>query len=204
MVAAENWCVKVDEKTYGPYSTQQMRKLAHEGRLAAWSLIAPAGSRAWKEAREENAFATFFGFDAKAATNSAKKTFGKAGGVPNPKLNGACEKTSVHDQAPGQSGSANFIIVFDVVSAAASRVEAAIHSLGNAFRLADNVWTVSCELTAVGVRNAIAPYLNRRESIFVVDATRGHSSWQNYSPEAQAKVTAAFVAPKSKQKVNHH
>jgi hypothetical protein len=90
------------------------------------------------------------------------------------------------------ASTANFVVVFDVVSAAASRVEAAMLSLGPAFRIADNVWHVTCELTAVGVRNAITPYLRGSESIFVVDATRGRTSWTNYAPEPNAKITGAY------------
>ena len=186
MVAAENWCIKVDEKIYGPYTSQQMRKYAHEGRLASKSLISPAGSRAWREAREESAFASFFGHRLrKSDVRPPEKSFGKNGGE---KANGAA--------AQSETGTANFVIVFDVVSAAATRVGAAINSLGQAFRIADNVWTVNCELTAVGVRNAIAPYLAPSESLFVVDTTRGRTSWQNYAPELHAKISAAYTLPR--------
>jgi hypothetical protein len=65
-------------------------------------------------------------------------------------------------------------------------------SLGHAFLITNNVWSVTCELTAVGVRNAIAPYLSPKESIFVVDATRGRLSWQNFPPEKHAKISAAY------------
>ena len=196
MLTAENWCVKVDDKIYGPYSTPQMRKFAHEGRLAAWSLISPAGARAWCEAGKEAAFASFFGMEREAASPASGAVFGKrsyeydnddvAEQKPEP-----ARKPSLPLQA--DTGVANFIIVFDVVSGAASRVEAAIISLGAAFRIADNVWSVACELTAVGVRNAIAPYLSGRESIFVIDATRGRTSWQNYAPEPHAKISAAYL-----------
>jgi len=61
MLVADNWCVKVNDKVYGPYTSQQLRNFAHEGRLAAWSLIAPAGSRSWRKAQEESTFSSFFG-----------------------------------------------------------------------------------------------------------------------------------------------
>lgn len=181
MFAADNWCVKVDERVYGPYSSQQLRKFAHEGRLAEWSLVAPAGSRAWRAAREESTFASFFGHKASKKT---EKSFGKRNDV---------ETADAKAKSEEIIREANFVVIFDVVSGAAGRVEAAILSLGAAFRLADNVWNVTCELTAVGVRNAIAPYLQPRESLFVVDATRGHSSWQNYAPETKAKITASYI-----------
>lgn len=204
MLAAENWCVKVDDKVYGPYSSQQMRKFAHEGRLASWSLISPAGSRAWREAKKENTFSAFFGTDAAGARGGGgERAFGKrddneeaAPKSANASKGAASENQAANakQQAVKETAVANFVIIFDVVSAAASRVEAAVLSLGPGFRIADNVWSVSCELTAVGVRNAIAPYLNPRESIYVIDETRGRTTWQNYAPELHAKITAAHAA----------
>lgn len=194
MLASENWCIKVDDKVYGPYTSEQLRRFACEGRLAAWSLIAPAGSRAWREAKQEKAFATVFGINDIGQTQSEPKgrAFGKKGA--------ANEKVAA--EGAGDSKIANFIVIFDVVSASASRVEAAMMSLGPAFLVTENVWSVTCELTAVGLRNVIAPYLNPRESIFVVDTTRGRTSWQNFGPEIHAKLTASYAAARKKERVN--
>ena len=223
MLAADNWCVKVSDKVYGPYSSKQLRKFAHEGRLAAWSLIAPAGSRDWREARNDSTLAQFFG---DPASGPAPRAFGKRDDLATPEAapkpsqkpasaaakkpapstvkagetpNQAKRATALNEKrkpkpADKPTGPANFVVIFDVVSAAASRVEAAMLSLGPAFRLADNVWTVNCELTAIGVRNAIAPYLRTSESIFVVDATRGRTSWQNYAAPIHAKISESFAA----------
>ena len=195
MLAAENWCVKVDEKVYGPYTSEQLRKFASEGRLAAWSLIAPAGSRAWREANTESIFSSVFGVsDIKLKKTGAPRAFGKRDDTDSNNTQGQA--------AAGDSKVANFVIIFDVVNAAASRVEAAIMSLGPAFMITENVWSVTCELTAIGVRNVIAPYLNPKESIFVVDTTRGRSSWQNFSPEKHAKISAAYLTMRAKERVN--
>ncbi|MEM9495985.1 MAG: hypothetical protein AAGA09_08265 [Pseudomonadota bacterium] len=186
MLAAENWCIKVEDKVYGPYTSQQMRKFAHEGRLAAWSLISPAGSRAWREAKRENTFAQFFG--SPTPSNDLKKTtFGKRNEGDD-----SSSTPSTATAAQKETAVANFIIIFDVVSAAATTAQTAVTGLGPAFRIADNVWSVACELTAVGVRNSIAPYLNASESVFVIDTTRGRTSWQNFSPELHAKINSAY------------
>lgn len=208
MLAADNWCVKVDERIYGPYSSQQLRKFAHEGRLAAWSLVAPAGSRTWREAREESTFASFFGLEPTRATTPAR-AFGKRNDlVDEPaetstttttmktNLDGFAVSVRTAPKAAVETGTTNFVIIFDIISAAASRIETAVLSLGPGFRIADNVWTVSCELTAIGVRNALAPYLLPRESIFVIAAARGRTSWQNYAPETHAKLAAAWASSK--------
>lgn len=206
---ADNWCIKANERIYGPYSSQDLRKFVHEGRFAAWSLIAPAGSRDWREARLEPAFAQFFGCDHEPSGRA--RVFGKAetesAEPPSPgNENDALARAPRRARAIGQHarthppteqiGPANFVIIFDAVNAAASRVENALSSIGTAFRLAENVWAVNCTLTAIGVRNAIAPFLRPHESLFVVDATNGRTSWQNYAPEAHAKITQAFVHTK--------
>ncbi len=186
MIAAENWCVKVEEKVYGPYTTEQLRKYAHEGRLASWSLIAPAGSRAWREASRESVLAAFFGEKVETTKENTGPTFGRRDqGNPAPITPGR------QRQAPATS---NFVIIFESGEGAAGRLESAIHTLGRAFRIVDNVWSVTCDLTAVGVRNALAPYLAPKEPIFVVDASRGRTSWQNYAPEAHAKISGAYMA----------
>lgn len=186
MLAAENWCVKVDEKIYGPYTTEQVRKYAHEGRLASWSMIAPAGSRDWREAKQESTFASFFGGVAKAKPGVTERQFGK-----RDQTSQLADSRKGKRQAPALS---NFVIIFDTGEGAANRLESTIRTLGQAFRVADNVWSVTCDLTAVGVRNALAPYLSPREPIFVVDASRGRTSWQNYAPEAHAKISGAYTA----------
>lgn len=185
MLGSENWCVKVDDRVYGPYSSEQVRKYAHEGRLAGWSLIAPAGSRSWREARAEPSFASFFG-EKSAPTAAAANAFGK--------------RDVANDQPAIKGGKrpapalANFVIVFEIAEGAANRLESAVHGLGTAFRVAENVWSVTSDLTAVGVRNALAPYLSPREAIFVIDATHGRTSWQNFAPELHAKISAAYTA----------
>lgn len=189
---ADNWCIKSNDRVYGPYSSGDLRKFAHEGRFAASSLIAPAGSRDWREAREEPAFAQFFGERAPAARTAFDAD-------NQPRRARPLGRAAVNASSTEQVEPANFVIVFDTVSAAASRVENALRSLGAAFRLAENVWTVNCPLTAIGVRNALSPHLKPHETLFVVDASNGRTSWQNYAPEAHAKITQAFVHTKRSQ-----
>lgn len=198
---ADNWCLKSNERVYGPYSPRDLKKFAEEGRFAAWSLVAPAGSRDFKEARLEPAFAQFFGLEKEPAGVRAFGKFDRDAPSPSaPAGDAAREPRRARPLGAAKSvpstdkiEPANFVIIFDVVNAAASRVENALSGLGSAFRLADNVWSVNCALTAIGVRNALAPFLRPYETLFVVDATHGRTSWQNYAPEAHAKITQAYV-----------
>lgn len=203
---ADNWCIKSNDRVYGPYSSNDLRKFAHEGRFASWSLVAPAGSTEWKEARQEPTFAQFFGFNAAAAN---ERSFGKLNQTPDAaqaskdsatdeprraRLLGRDTRTQLSTE---QTAVANFVVIFDALNAAGNRVESALSRLGPSFRLADNVWSVSCRLTAIGVRNAISPLLRPNETLFVIDATNGRTSWQNYAPEAHAKISQTYVHGRS-------
>lgn len=179
MLATDNWCIKVAQRVYGPYTQDQMAAFATEGRLSGQSLVAPAGGKTWREARQYPAIAGLLDVKGKAAG----RAFGK----------NAPAEAGGHALAEGAS--ANFVVVFDVVSGAASRLAHVLSSLGPAFRLTDNVWTVSSNQTALGVKNAIAPHLALREPLFVVDCSRGRTAWQNFAPETHARLTKAWVKP---------
>lgn len=178
MLATDNWCIKVAQRVYGPYTQSQMSAFAAEGRLSNQSLVAPAGGKTWREARAYPALAD--ALDGKVKEAAGARAFGKSA---------ADGKSGVLPE--GQT--ANFVVVFDVVSGAASRLAHVLSALGPSFRLTDNVWTVATNQTALGVKNAIAPHLALREPLFVVDCTRGRTAWQNFAPETHSRLTKAWV-----------
>jgi len=196
---ADNWCLKSSDRIYGPYTSAELRKFAHEGRFAASSMIAPAGSREWREARAEPTFAQFFGYAMarETANGFGRRDIASAEKSRTPRRAQPLGQSARNAPPTEQAAPANFVLIFDVTNAAASRVENAVSSLGPAFRLAENVWSVNCSLTAIGVRNAVAPFLRPHETLFVIDATNGRTSWQNYAPEAHAKITQAYVHARS-------
>ena len=179
MLATDNWCIKVAQRVYGPYTQDQMAAFAAQGRLSGQSLVAPAGGRTWREAKAYPAIAGLLDVRTKTG-GTGGKAFGKNAADPG--------AHALPDGAP-----ANFVVIFDVVSGAASRLAHVLASLGPAFRLTDNVWTVSSTQTALGVKNAIAPHLALREPLFVVDCSRGRTAWQNFAPETHARLTKAWV-----------
>ncbi len=175
MLSTDNWCIKVAQRIYGPYTVAQLEDFAREGRLTSSSMIAPAGGTSWRAARHYPAFQAMLNDKAK----QRKKGFGK-----NVGNNSAYEEGSV----------VNFIIIFDVISGSASRLETVIRGIGPAFRITDNVWTVQSDLSVMGVKNEIIPHLQVRESVFIIDCQRGRSTWQNFLPEAHAKLTKAWLS----------
>jgi hypothetical protein len=175
MLATDNWCIKVAQRVYGPYTQDQMSDFAAEGRLSGQSLVAPAGGKMWREARQ---------YPTLAALLDGKKPEAKAFGRSKP----VAETAALPEGAV-----ANFIVIFDVVSGAASRLSHVLSSLGPAFRVADNVWSVATSQTALGVKNALAPHMQLREPIMVIDCSRGRTAWQNFTPELHARLLKAWT-----------
>ncbi|WP_370335598.1 GYF domain-containing protein [Parvularcula marina] len=173
-LAPSNWCIKVAEKIYGPYSDQQMEAFAQEGRLSPRSSVSPAGAQTWREAHQYEVLARLFDGQPKQA-----RAFGKAGN---------------DDQQGTPEGSpAMMLLVFDTVASTAGRIENQIRALGDAFRLTSNVWCVTTGQSAVGVKNALVPHMSSREFVFVVDTHRGKTTWHNMTPSLHSHLTRAYV-----------
>ncbi len=176
MLSTDNWCIKVADKVYGPYTINQMGQFAAQGRLNAQSSISPAGGTVWRSARHYPNIAELLN-----GTKKQEKQFGKSD-----------MHTDRHGPEEGELS--NFIIIFDVISGAATKLERIIKLIGPAFRIADNVWVVSSDQTLTGVRNQLTPHLQIREQIFIIDAHRARSTWQNYTPELHSKLTKSWIS----------
>ncbi len=210
MPVSEEWCIKVNDRVYGPYKAQELSQFAREGRLAAWSLVSRKGLSKWCKAKDERAFASFFqNIDCKADpahSAAGARAFGRRADatLQEAPSSTASSKTAATNTAATNTGATNnetfpvtqndkkYVVIFDFVSGAAGRLAPAINRLGPAFRIGDNVWHITTALTANGVHNALAPHLQRHESIFVVEANRQNSSWSNFGPEVQSKISAAW------------
>ena len=182
-IAANNWCIKIGDKVYGPYRDDQMKTFAAEGRLAPTSNVAPAGSTAWQQARQFSQLALLF--PSAQPAPAPEKSFGRAGrGGDTPALpDGALS---------------NFFLIFDPAPGTAGRLEYKIRHLGDAFRITENVWCVSSTQSALGLKNALTPDMMSREFVIVVDAARGRTIWHNCAPEAHSHLTRAFVRSRAK------
>lgn len=57
---ASTWTIKANDRCFGPYTLEQMRSFAAEGRLALHSLVAPAGENRFLTASEYGELAALF------------------------------------------------------------------------------------------------------------------------------------------------
>jgi hypothetical protein len=195
------WTINVSGRVYGPFTSDRMRSFVGEGRLAPQSLVAREGSTDWHEAREEPEFSDVFaqrGHPAPAAAPAAKPQPAPqtAPAAPAPQPTPTAVRHSPHAQtthaattAPGDHMAAHFAVILDQkAQSAASNIENAIGSLGQFYRLTNNVWIISTEQSVSAVRNRLVQELGNADSLFVIDASRGKAAWFNFGPEADVRI----------------
>lgn len=169
------WTINVSGRLYGPFTSERMRSLAGENRLAPHSLVAREGSMDWHEARDEPEFSDLFASRAAQPTNGAQASAAGSPALPGP--------SEMSDGARG-----HFAIAIDQKSGSSSNIEEALASLGPYYRLLSNVWIISTEQTVNAVRNRLVQELGKTDSLFVIDASRGKAAWFNFGPEADVRI----------------
>jgi hypothetical protein len=173
------WTINVSGRLYGPFTSERMRSLTGENRLAPHSLVAREGSMDWHEARDEPEFSDLFASRAAQPTNGAQ--------VPTPgSLNPAPAPPGTSEMSDGTR--AHFAVVVDRKSGSSSNLEEALASLGPHYRLLPNVWIISTEQTVNAVRNRLVQELGKTDSLFVIDASRGKAAWFNFGPDADVRI----------------
>ena len=191
------WSINVSGRVYGPFTSERMRSFVGEGRLAPHSLVAREGTDDWHEAREEPEFVDVFKDRGRAATPEAPTASLAPQPVNAPQPAQPHPAPAPHPQthAPqpvtpaAEHTAAHFAVIVDQkAQSAASHIEAAITSLGPAYRLTTNVWIISTEQSVSAVRNRLVQELGKADSLFVIDASRGKAAWFNFGPEADVRI----------------
>lgn len=172
-----SWRINVSGQVYGPYTGQQIKAFATEGRLAPHSIV-QAGEGPWitaiddpvlgqlfvqKQAAKPAAPAQAQGFGARAAVEPA------AGAVAEP-------------------ASANFVVIADLRSRGSGPFEAAISRLGEVYRVNPLVWLLHTDRSAGTIRNDLIQHMGQNDHLVIVDATRGKTAWFNLGPEGDSKI----------------
>jgi uncharacterized protein DUF4339 len=189
------WTINVSGRVYGPFTSERMRSFVSEGRLAPHSLVAREGSSDWHEARDEPEFSDVFSNRAPGPSTTAPEQKVAAPApqtVPSlqPQMSTpASHAPHANGVATGEHATAHFAVIIDQKAvSAASNIEGAINSLGQSYRLTNNVWIISTEQTVSAVRNRLVQELGKADSLFVIDASRGKAAWFNFGPEADVRI----------------
>ncbi len=173
------WTINVSGRLYGPFTSERMRSLASENRLAPHSLVAREGSTDWHEARDEPEFSDLFASRAAQPTNGTQAPPASSP-IPTPAPSNPSEIS--------EGTRAHFAVVVDQKSHSSGNLEEALASLGPFYRLLSNVWIISTDQTVNAVRNRLVQELGKADSLFVIDASRGKAAWFNFGPEADVRI----------------
>jgi hypothetical protein len=170
--SSQSWTINVGGRSYGPYSATQMRAFASEGRLAAHSLVAPAGQISFRPAGEDAYLASLF----RPANPQGAE----------PARTGEQGHGLRRQEAP--AGRTQFVIIADMKSGSLAALEEEIFNFGPTYPVLPQVWIVSSETSVNAIRNALVQKLGKLDTLFVVDATHNKAAWFNFGPEADARI----------------
>ena len=170
-----SWTISVAGQAYGPYSTEQMRAFAAEGRLARQSLVASAGEAVFGRAVDQPELAPIFQTSAIPAEGAVaqrlqreQKEFGRA--------------------ETGGGERSHMLIVADLKSGSIARLEEEIATLGQSIAIFPQAWLLASEASVNTVRNRLVQQLGKLDVIFVADASNDKAAWFNFGPEADARI----------------
>jgi len=172
-----SWRINVSGQVYGPYTGQQIKAFATEGRLAPHSIV-QAGDGPWITAIDDPVLGQLFVQKQaqKPAAPAPAQGFGPRG---------AAEPASA---AAAEHTSANFVVIADLRSRGSGPFEAAISRLGDVYRLNPLVWLLHTDRTAGTIRNELIQHMGQSDHLIIVDATRGKTAWFNLGPEGDSKI----------------
>lgn len=173
---ASTWIIKANDRCFGPYTLEQMRGFAAEGRLALHSLVSPGTGAPFMPVSEVSDLAALF---SPPQTAAPRPVFFTAEGDL-----GATYATRVPD-APVQS---RFIVIADMKSRSISGLEQEINRCGPAIQLMPQAWLMTSEMTINAIRNSLIQSLGRLDMLFIADTTNNKAAWFNYGPENDSRI----------------
>ncbi|HEX3430594.1 MAG TPA: DUF4339 domain-containing protein [Rhizomicrobium sp.] len=172
-----SWTIRVAGHVYGPYSTEQMRAFAAEGRLARQSLVASAGETEFRRAADQPELAPIFQ-PSVARTDSAlaqpmpreAREFGRA------------------ERGTRDGEYSHMLIVADMKSGSIAKLEEEIATFGQSFAILPQAWLLASEASVNTVRNALTQQLGKLDMLFLADASNDKAAWFNFGPEVDARI----------------
>jgi len=170
-----SWTISVAGQIYGPYSTQEMRAFAAEGRLARQSLVAPAGETEFRRAAEQAELAPIFQPSVATGDGALAQPLQR-----EPKEFGRAES--------GGGEHSHMLIVADLKSGSITKLEEEIATFGQSVAILPQAWLLTSAASVNTVRNRLVQQLGKLDVLFVADASNNKAAWFNFGPEADARI----------------
>jgi hypothetical protein len=164
------WNIRANDRSYGPYTLDQMRSFVHEGRLAPHSFVAADGSTVYKPASEDPDLAALFRPAQRPVFFTAEGDMGRAREEPQP--------ASIN----------RFLVIADMKSGSIAGLEEEMRRCGQATQLMSQAWLLVSDRSLNALRNTLIQKLGRLDILFMVDATNNKAAWFNYAPEAESRI----------------
>jgi hypothetical protein len=181
---SSTWVIDVDGRTYGPYTFEQMRAFAVEGRLSPASLVAADGDGDG-------------GFGAACKDPSLGPLFQPAppiGERPEgePTRDSGARAFGQNDTGGGEQP-AHFLIVTHMKSGSIAAFEEQIFSMGAAYQIMPQAWALSSTVPIGAIKNILIQKLGKLDNLLVVDATHDKLTWSNLGPEADTRLRRIWI-----------
>ncbi|HEX4533508.1 MAG TPA: DUF4339 domain-containing protein [Rhizomicrobium sp.] len=179
---ADSWTMSAGGRIYGPYTSAQMRVFVGEGRLAAHSMVARAGTDDFLPAGGYSELEDLFPKPERLAYAQPIRSE-----APSPKFGRV-------DGENAGSERARFVIFSDMKSRSVSGLEEEIFNLGPAYEIMPQAWIVATTLSLTAIRNVLVQKLGKIDVLYIVDITRNKGTWYNFGPEAEARIRRVWNA----------
>jgi|SRR4051812_711830 hypothetical protein len=173
---SREWIVSIGGRTYGPYTTEEMKSFAVEDRLAPHSLIARAEDGRFRPAAQDADLAFLFRPAERSVT--ARKV--------SPPAEAA--RKFGHDHAEIANEASHYLIVADMKSGSITALEEEIFKIGPAYPVMPQAWILTSKMTTGALRNLLVQKLGKLDQLFVANATQDKIAWVNLGMETETRV----------------
>jgi hypothetical protein len=164
------WYVSAQNRTFGPYSHEQMKSFAQDRRLAPQSLVRRGDDGAFVPAETHAALVRFFEAEGR-----------QSGEVIAVKASAPEARAKPVARVPEEGEASNFVIVVQLRAGSAREFEAAMGALGTSFRLNGQTWLLQSTSNANSIKLSLAPSIGAQDPILIVDAGRNRLAWHNFT-----------------------
>lgn len=183
------WTISVNDRSFGPYTLEQMRSFAAEGRLAPHSLVARGGTGSVRPAHEDSELAPLFR-PAAAAPQPRRPVFFTA--------EGDIGHSFARQPAEGPQSS-RFLILADMKSRSIAGLEEEIMRYGPTVPLTPQAWLLTTDTALNALRNQLIQRLGRIDTLFIADVGRNKAAWFNFGPEADSRIRRVWQEAQKSQ-----
>jgi len=173
---SREWIVSIGGRTYGPYTTEQMKSFAVEDRLAPHSLIARAQDGRFRPAAQDADLA--FVFRPAASSVTARK------GPPPAET----ARKFGHDDAEIANEVSHYLIIADMKSCSVTALEEEIFKIGPAYPVMPQAWILTSKMATGALRNLLVQKRGKLDQLFVANATQDKIAWVNLGMETETRI----------------